>query len=161
MAEVSDWIASDITVGDYERLTVPSHPEAVAVMAYWEQHAAQGLRIGRDIPSHAVAHWLSHMSVNEPIPGGCDFKIRLAGEAVKVRFGRDVTGERLTRLFGAAEFLPRSADLCDVIAHGCPHLARVHYHAGNVDILNVELVMLPVTAPNGVDHWALTFAFYC
>lgn len=160
MAELAEWLASEITQSDYQRLQTLTHPDAAAVLAFWEQRPADGLRIGRDVPSRAIAHYLSHMVVNEPINGGPDFKIHLAGEGVRVRFGRDITGERLTRLYGAAEFLPRAADLCDVIKNDRPHMAAVNFHAGHVDVLKLELLMLPVVAPNGIDRWALTFVFY-
>jgi hypothetical protein len=160
MNGLSEWIASDITQSEYRHIDTPSHPDALAVLEFWRDRPADGLRIGRDIPSRAVSHWLSHMVVNEPVDGGPDFRIHLAGEGLRVRFGRDITGERMTRLHGAEAFLARSADMCAVLETGEPRLAQVNYHAGHVEVLKLELAMFPVMAPNGIDRWVLTFVFY-
>jgi hypothetical protein len=58
------------------------------------------------------------------------------------------------------DFEMRLAGLKDVIARGEPRLAGIVHRTGGIEVLRLELLALPVTAPNGKDRWVLTFAFY-
>ena len=46
------------------------------------------------------------------------------------------------------------------IATGEPRMVRFVHHAGCVELMRLEVLVVPVVAPNGIDRWALVFAFY-
>lgn len=75
------------------------HPNARALLECWREHEAKGgMRMGRDIPSRALAKLLPNIIIGEPIGGWDDARIRLAGTALMERFGRDVAGELTSEL---------------------------------------------------------------
>src|SRR6202012_1954162 len=81
-------------------LRAPVHFGARLLFSHWqEKQAAGGMIVGRDIPSRAITSALRHLILYEPLEGGHDFRIRLAGSANLRRFSRDVTGMRLSELF--------------------------------------------------------------
>ena len=63
-------------------LEVPTHPKAIRLLEFWNERAVDGIVIGRDVPSRKIADLLSHISIGEPIEGGTDFRIRLAGSSL-------------------------------------------------------------------------------
>ena len=139
----------------------PIHPDAAIAMAFWQGRPADGIRIGRDLPCRAVARLLSRIAVCEPVQGGGDYRIQLAGGAIDQRLGRSVAGRCLSEVFDEpTEFAVRRDGLNGVIAADAPRMMRIVYRCGSVELLRHEAVALPVTAPNGTDRWALVFALY-
>jgi hypothetical protein len=113
------------------------------------------------VPSRAIARLLSRVAICEPTPDGSDYRMRLIGSVVHQRLGRDVTGEYISEIFDEpSEFQVRFNGLEEAIKTGEPRMMRIVYHAGSVELMCHELVVLPVTAPNGIDRWALVFVFY-
>ena len=74
-------------------------PEA---LDFWEHRPADGIMIGRDVPSRAIARLLNRVIIYEPIDDYRDMKVRLAGVALRRRFDQDVTGLKMSDLFGPA-----------------------------------------------------------
>ena len=136
-------------------------PDAEIALRYWRDRPFDGIRIGRDVPSRAIARLLSRIVICEPTPDGSDYRMRLAGSVIHQQLGCDVTGENLSAIFDEpSEFHARFTGLRDVIQTGEPRMIRIVHHVGSVELMRHELVVLPVTAPNGIDRWALVFAFY-
>jgi hypothetical protein len=145
---------------EYRPIAAPSHPEAVKALAFWDARPADGIVIGRDVPSRAIASLLSHIIVHEPINGGTDLKVRVAGTAVRKRFGRDITGEILSHLFPTPSFPDRLKSVLTAIETGAPQFADCQLNSGSLELLHSELVILPIFAPDRVTKWAMTIVFF-
>ena len=77
----------------------PSHYDARHLFVCWrERNDEGGFVIGKDVPSRALARVMSHLVVYEPLDGGRDFRARLAGTSLLRRFGRDISGSKLSEL---------------------------------------------------------------
>ncbi|GAA0539303.1 hypothetical protein FHS83_003693 [Rhizomicrobium palustre] len=160
MDRISAWVESGLTTNDFQVVDQLTHPSGEIALRFWRERPADGLRMGRDVPSRAIAPLLSRVIVYEPIDGGEDFRVHLAGSGTVRRFGRDITGERFSRLFAPEDVQIRRQILHDVTVNGEPRMMHVRHSAGSVEVLRLELLQIPVIAPNGVDRWALTFSFY-
>jgi hypothetical protein len=160
MDKAADWIESGTTRADYARVDGLTHPDATQALRFWQERPADGIRMGRDVPSRSIARLLSRIVIYRPINGGADFKVHLAGTGIRQRFGRDITGETVKQLFKASDLTGRYQTLTDVLALDEARMVRILHSAGSIDVLTVELLQMPVVAPNGVDRWVLTFAFY-
>ena len=145
---------------EYRPIAAPAHPEAVKALAFWDARPADGIVIGRDVPSRAIASLLSHVIIHEPINGGSDLKVRVAGTAVRKRFGRDITGETLSHIFPTPSFPGRLKSVLTAIETGAPQFADCHLSSGSLEILRSELVILPVLAPDRVSKWTMTIVFF-
>jgi hypothetical protein len=112
------------------------------------------------VPSRAIASLLSYVIVHEPINGGSDLKVRIAGTAVRRRFGRDITGDTMSKLFSTNTFPDRLKSVLTAIETGTPQFADCQLSNGSLDILHSELVILPVLARDRASKWALTIVFF-
>ena len=75
--------------------TVPDLPATKALLQIWESYEARGgMQMGRDIPSRELGKFLGNITIVEPIGDWEDSHVRLAGQILMLRFGRDVTGMR-------------------------------------------------------------------
>lgn len=160
MSSPAEWIASGKNLSDYQRVNALEHWLAPEALRFWDRRPADGIVIGRDVPSRAIARLLNRVIVYEPIDDHHDLKVRLAGTAVRHRFGHDITGQKMSELFSPAEFPIRFQTVMEVIERNEPRMARIVHGSTDVEILRIELLTLPVVAPNGGDRWALTFCFY-
>ena len=144
----------------FEVVNVPTHPKAKKLLAFWNEHAADGIVIGRDVPSRAIADLLSSISIDEPIDGGSDCRVRLAGSSMSARFGRDITGMRMSELFPPDEFQKHLATRRATIESGEPIIFSASLADAAVEWLHLEAVHLPVLAPDRVTKWVLIGVFY-
>ena len=145
---------------DHKVLEAPTLIKAQELFAFWKMHEKDGIVIGRDIPSRAVAGLLSSIAIYVPENDGADFRVHLAGTSVRKRFGGEITGERMSDLFLPADFLDHSKALREVLNTGQPLVLDSRLSAGVVEKLHTELVILPVLAPNKIDKWVLVGFFY-
>jgi hypothetical protein len=160
MNRVARLLGNEMAVADLVPATDLIHPDAAVAMDLWRNRKPDGLRIGRDVPSRAIARLLSRIAVCKPMADG-DFCVHLAGSTIIQRFGRDITGERVSEVFDdTPNHAARRDYLTAVITSGEPRMVRITHRIGSVELLRNETVVLPVTAPNGKDRWALVFAFY-
>ncbi len=160
MASVATWIATGEEDCEYRRVPVLEHWLAPEALRFWEQRPADGIMIGRDVPSRAIARLLNRNIVYQPVDSGGDLKVRLAGSALRQRFEHDVTGWKMSEMFGPAAFPIRFRTTMEAIESGKPRMVRVAHKINNLEILHLELLILPVVAPSGGDRWALVFCFY-
>lgn len=160
MDTLAQWIENENTVSEYRIIDTLSHPDAPTALRFWARRPHDGLRIGRDIPSRAIARLLSHVIVYAPFADGSNAMVHLAGSGLRMRFGRDITGLKLSQVFVPEDFQVRLAAINDVITRGEPRLAEIVHRASGIEVLRMEILALPVIAPNGNDRWVLTFAFY-
>ena len=143
-------------VSVYRPIAELTHPTAEKAMAFWNRRPADGLVIGRDIPSRAIADLLKRIIVHEPIDSGRDLKVRLAGGAIRQRFGREITGAMLSQLFPTPELPIRLQSVMTAINEGVPQFADCVLSGGSTEMIHTELVILPVFAPNQTSKWAMT-----
>jgi hypothetical protein len=139
----------------------PCHPGAKLTFEVWRERMAQGgFIVGRDIPSRALASVLRNLAVYEPLEGGEDFRIRIAGTAYFRRFGYDVTGRRLSELFNEPLFERIRDGINEVLDVGGPRSIAVEHMQGIRKPLKFEVLFLPVTAPGNMGQWSLTGMFF-
>lgn len=160
MDMLARWIEDDSTQSEYRIIDVLNHPDAPTALRFWARRPLDGLKIGRDIPSRAIAKLLSHLAIYAPLPDFSDAYTHLAGSGLRRRFGREITGLKMSDVFVPQDFAIRLEAIKDVIERGEPRLAEIVHRSGGIELLRLELLAFPVTAPNGIDRWAATFAFY-
>jgi len=138
----------------------PVHRGARTLLDAWRARDAEGrFLVGRDVPSRGLARVLSALALYEPLYTG-DFRVRLAGHALRRRFGRDVTGETLSRLMDEAQFCRHAAQMKTLLETGTPLILEVRIHEEGRLQLCYELVALRVFAPNGRTPWILSGTFF-
>ena len=145
---------------EYTTLSEPAHPEAKKLLAFWNGRPADGLVIGRDVPSRGVASLLSNISIYEPIDEGRDFRVRVAGASIRRRFGRDITGKLFSELYPPEDFQHHLESTRQILESSQPKIIDSRLCSGNVEKLHLEVVILPVFAPNRIDKWVLAGLFY-
>ena len=144
----------------YAIVEAPSHPDALKLLAFWDARPADGIVMGRDIPSRAVARLLSGILISEPIDGRSDFRVRLAGASLRKRFGRDVKGLKLSEMFSPAEFQDHLKTGLMAIESCKPFVIDSRLIAGTVEQMHLEVVQFPVIAPDRKSKWLLVGLFY-
>ena len=143
-------------------LDKPNHPSALALLEFWHAHEESGgIRMGRDIPSRALAKYLPNIIIAEPLGQWDDARIRLAGTAFMERFGRDVAGELTSHLYaedpeGAALLLKLARQAAEIRK---PGMIDLRIRADEIEVFRIETVLLPIYAPDGATCWAMVGAF--
>ena len=138
----------------------PVHHGARTLLEAWHAREAEGrFVVGRDVPSRALARVLSGLALYEPLYTG-DFRVRLAGLALRRRFGRDVTGEKLSEILTGERFAEHSERLRALLENGRPLLLETRLNEGGRLRLCYEMLALRVFAPDGVTPWAMTGIFF-
>jgi hypothetical protein len=138
----------------------PVHRGARLLLENWHARAAQGsFVVGRDVPSRALAKVLSGLVLYEPLHTG-DFRVRLAGHALRRRFGRDVTGENLSRLLDENLFVRHATQMRALLQTGEPFVVEVRVMEEARLRLCYEQVALRVLASDGKTPWVLSGIFF-
>lgn len=158
------WGDDDSRSGDVVEVATPlrepAHFGARLLFKHWsEKQEKGGMIVGRDLPSRALGPTLRHLALYEPIAGGSDFYVRLAGGALLRRFGRDITGCTLSELFDATTFECHRTRLANMILDRRPFSLDMKLKKGGRDGLHFEVLGLPVLHESGT-RWALTGVFY-
>lgn len=150
--------------GFHEVFTVmrePSHYDARHLFEFWrERNEEGGFVIGRHVPSRALARLMSHLIVYEPLEEGEDFRARIAGTSLLRRFGRDISGSKLSELFEPNAFAAQRDDLRTLLRTGKPCVLEVKATVDGYPALHFEIVALPVLAPDRETPWVLSGLFY-
>ena len=159
------WSDVDSRAPDYReravRIDAPKHSGARLTLAVWRRCvASDGFVVGRDIPSRDLSNVLRNLAIYEPVEESRDFRIRIAGTAFYRRFGRDITGERLSNLFEPEAFERRRASLTHLIGNGAPYIFEVERVQGSRMPMLFELLLLPVLASDRVTRWAMGGIFF-
>jgi hypothetical protein len=140
----------------------PVHPSTTALLAHWRACQVNGgMRMGRDIPSRAIATLMKDIIISEPIGDWEDARLRLVGSGMAAHFGRDVTGLRMNEVF-AGELSDRGmllagAKMC--IEQNRPGTVEQIILDNGKEILRQEMTAMPLRAPNGDERWLLTATF--
>jgi len=143
------------------QLAEPVHFGARVLRDYWEDRQAHGgLVIGKDVPSRQVASVLRNLLVYEPIDGGTDFLVRLAGAAALRRFGRDVSGLKMSTLFAPPVFERRRDVVNEALRSGRPFIRDVRVVREGRPELRFEYIGLPALSPDRAAIWLLGGIFF-
>jgi hypothetical protein len=145
---------------DYAIIAAPRHPDSEKLVAFWNTRGPDGIVMGRDVPSRAIAHLLSHVVVWEPVADRSNMKVRLAGAALQRRFSGDLKGRMMSELFPPADFRNHLRETFSVIESGTPLVLDSHVFCGNIEHLHLETVLLPISSPDRAQCWLLAGSFY-
>lgn len=144
----------------YTHVSTPAHPDSQNLLTVWlAREESGGLVVGRDVPSRAISAQLHSIMVTEPMADG-DFHIRIAGSALRRRYGQEVTALRLSDLFERPYHEPHQRHTRAVLETGKPcfidvketELGQVRAHS--------EIAVLRILAPDRATHWILAGIFY-
>jgi len=145
-------------------LDTPTHPNARALTECWQAFEAKdGMRMGRDIPSRALAKLLPHILIAEPVGQWDDARIRLAGTALIERFGRDIAGMLVKQLYtdnpeGAKLLLQLGRHTAQSRETG---VLDTRIFVEGIEMMHMEMVLLPIYSTDGTSIWLLVGAFKC
>jgi hypothetical protein len=138
----------------------PAHFGARLLFNHWrEKQEKGGMIVGRDLPARELTTTLRNLALYEPIEGGRDFHVRLAGSALLRRFGRDATGLKLSELFSADAFERRRTELANMILDRRHFSLDVLLKKGRRTSHHFEMLGLPILNEQGA-RWALAGVFY-
>jgi len=146
---------STLVRSNYRQIGEPKHPAAVQALAFWNARPADGIVIGRDVPSRAIASQLNRIMVLEPLESGRDLKVRVAGDAVQERFKGEIAGRAFSDLFRRHNAAERIALVMTAIEQDAPQFADCVIAGGTLEMTHTEHVILPVFAPGHAAQWAM------
>jgi len=139
-----------------------AEPTQYGARLLWEQWKQKqdegGFVVGRDVPSRRLACVLRNLAVFETTGG--DFRVRLAGTAFTRRFGRDITGLRLSELYSPAKFAPYRDLLDRTIASNRPFAFDLNVSRDGRQYFHCEAVGMPVLSPVRDETWLMGGLFY-
>jgi hypothetical protein len=140
----------------------PELPATRALVDLWQSYEATGgMRMGRDIPSRELGRFLANIIIIEPVDDWADSRVRLAGQVLMLRFGRDVTGLRGSEVFSDNPKGHRL--LCDMAREAAkvrnPFFLDSRVMRGGEELMHVESVNAPIQGPNGEPGWMLGALF--
>ncbi len=145
----------------YTVLPEPTHGDARLLFDEWRKHTAQsGFIVGRHVPSRELVSVLPGLCLFEPLRGGLDFRVRLAGTALRRRFGRDITGMKLSNLFHPMHLDHHCAQMAHIGRTGAAHVLAVRSLRDGRVRLHFELMGLRVLAADGRTPWIMTGQFF-
>ena len=144
----------------FKSVEAVSHRDSRSLLDFWHQRLGEGgIVVGRDIPSRSIARLLSNLVVYEPVDGNSDFRIRIAGAAMRRRFPIDVRGVLLSQLHPPANFAEYRRIVQAVVETGTVRIVDSRLWQEGVETMRSEIVILPVKAPDLVTTWVLVGLF--
>ncbi len=149
-------------VPHYSQVETPRHENGKKLFDYWGAVVARegSFRIGRDIPARPIAALLRNISINEPMGDGKDMRVRLAGSGMRRRFGREVAGSRLSKLFPSPAFEYHRDIGLGVLSSGKPHIVDCSLKRERIEELHSEILLLPIVDRDGESPLLLVGSFY-
>ncbi len=145
----------------YTKRVEPEHPEGIKLFECWRSKQPEGgFVMGRDIPSRSIASLLHSIMVMEPVNGCADFRVRLAGTALRRNWGREITGMHFSEMFGPETLATQLQETAQVFETGIPGVLDVKEYEGNVVHLHREATILRILAPDRTSHWVMAGVFH-
>jgi len=140
----------------------PELPATRALLELWQGYEDRGgMRMGRDIPSRELGKYLANIIIVEPVGDWEDSRVRLAGQVLMLRFGKDVTGHLGSEVFSDNPKGHRL--LCDLSRKAAqtrkPYFVDSRVMRGGEELMRVESVNAPIFGPNGEPGWMLGAMF--
>lgn len=141
-------------------IAAPELPGPQRLLAIWQTRPADGLMMGRDVPSRALAPLLSHLVVWEPLNDATDFRVRLAGDTLHRRFDGDIKGRLMSELFPVQDLAEHLQTNRRAINSDSPVFLKVFVTSKVAENLSAEVVILPIVSPDRASLWTLSGAFF-
>jgi len=143
-------------------IAAPEHPSSRVLITHWRAFEAKGgMRMGRDVPSRAIATFLSCISICEPLGDWVDGRIRIAGSILTLRFGRDIHGLLISELYkddpDGGRILLDNARRAQETRQ--PGLLSTRVCADHLEVMRFEVVALPIFAADGLRPLSLAGTF--
>jgi hypothetical protein len=141
-------------------IPAPTQYGACLLLDNWRDRMKRGgFVVGRDVPSRELACVLRNLALYEPIEEGRDFRVRLAGTAFMRRFGRDITGLKLSEIYDPAKLESQRGILNTVIKTNAPHVVDVKVTRDKRIYLRFETLRLAVLSPDRKAVWVMAGLF--
>lgn len=138
----------------------PREADAREFLARWRARAQDGdIVIGTDIPSRPFARFLANLMIVEPVEEEKDCRIRLAGSLVRRRYGREVSGQRMSGLFSPHIFERHIADMREVRRTGKPLILAATVPQKDTLPLSFDVVIVRALAPDRQTMWNVVGVF--
>lgn len=142
-------------------LAAPSHAGAQRLLDYWWEHQPRGgIVVGKHLPSHTLRTELKSLAIYEPVDGGREFRVRLAGTAYLRRFARETGGLRLSEFLARENLMEHRWLLANAIGMAAPLVHDVRVVVGKKTYIEFETLHLKVWAPDMRAAWALEGLFF-
>lgn len=141
---------------------VAEHLQTRALVDIWQGYeSGGGMRMGRDIPSREFGKYLAHIIIVEPVGDWDNSFVRLAGQVLMLRFGRDVTGLRGSEIFNDNPSGYKSLCNASRIATATrkPFFVDSRVVLNGVEQMHLESANLPIFGPNGEPGWMMATMF--
>lgn len=143
-----------------QRLEFPTHTQAKIFMDFWEARPADGILLGRDVPSRHIARLLSNILIWEPLADEADLVVWHAGEGVEHRFGSGIKGKRMSEMFASEDVDTHRRLICGAVETNAPVIFDSVLCSDMIELMHLEIVVLPVVAPQGAGIWPMAGLFY-
>jgi len=159
------WDAFDPLTADLSetatQIPEPVHFGARLLFEHWrELQGSGGFVVGRDVPARQLGGILRNLAIFEPLEDCSDFRVRLAGTAFLRRFGRDITGLKLSEIVQAACFERHRANMAEIVRSGAALAYDVKLRRGKRTVLHAEALRLLVQSADRTRTWVLSGLFY-
>ena len=116
---------------------------------------------GPSNPAAKVHGMAEKIIIVEPVGDWEDSRVRLAGQVLMLRFGKDVTGQLGSDVFSDNPRGPRL--LCDLSREATkarkPYFVDSRVMRGGEELMRVESLNAPIFGPNGESGWMLGAMF--
>lgn len=149
---------------DFRQIDEPRLPLSRNLIELWRNRPADGFIIGRDIPTRQTARHLASILIWEPILNGEDFRLYLAGEDLRRRFGGNAIGQKFSELIDPAivqYFLSGAKTLQTEDKCFCFDMRLTRLEPRNDDRrLHFELIVFPVWTSGRKARWLLNGVYY-
>ena len=150
--------SSETFVSETITLQGPEQPRAKMLYEYWLScEHRDGLTFGRDFPAKPIMSLLKNILVFQPIEG--DYVLRVTGNELRRRFGRDPSRQKLTDLFSKEEFAEQLESLDSVRLSGKPSFYRIEM-TNKLQKIVRETQFLPAWSADRSERWLLGALFY-
>jgi hypothetical protein len=142
-------------------IPTPTQYGASLLLDQWRTREARGgFVVGRDVPSRDLASILRNIALYEPVDDEADFRVRLAGSAFMRRFGRDITGLLLSKIYDRQNFEDKRQALSGIIRSKNPVIVDVKILRNTRTIMRFEGLGLRVLSPDRNNVWVMGGLFY-
>ena len=134
---------------EFKRVERAENPHIISLLEFYKRHRrADGLLPRRLIPCRELMPLLQNLYLIEPVDAtGRDWRFRLAGTAIRHRFGIEVTG-KLVRDIYTEDSVERPTERYREVAFGREvHILRGRFLGGGREFFDVELLEFPVEGP--------------
>lgn len=129
-----------------EAIPAATHPESLALIAFWEKHRVNGRVLRRaDLPCREAAPLLPNVFVLQPTDEtAADWRLRLVGTKLTRWLDFDPTGLTISGFYHP-DHVAHNADVYRMVTRDRrPHVTQGRLGGVNRDFLKLEIVHLPM-----------------